>query len=128
MSVPIIRFSKKINTVENSRFCSEFVAMWIARDLIVALRQKLIMLGVPLDGPSVVICDNECVFNNKQLPLYTLDKKKNAVNYYVVRKAAAEGILWVGKEDTDTNLADLLKNIIGWKQQHKLLLFVLYLS
>ena len=37
MHAPIVWFSKKHNTVDRSTFGSEFVAMSIARDLIVAL-------------------------------------------------------------------------------------------
>ena len=41
MNAPIIWFSKKQNTAESSTFGSEFVALRIARDVIVALRYKL---------------------------------------------------------------------------------------
>ncbi len=34
-------------------------------------------------------------------------KKHNAINYHVVREAVATGILRVGKEDSETNLADI---------------------
>ena len=60
-NTPTIWLSKKQNTIESSIFSSEFVAMRIARDLIVALRYKLKMFVVPLDGPTDVICDNKGV-------------------------------------------------------------------
>jgi hypothetical protein len=128
MNAPIIWFSKKQNTVESSTFGSEFVALRIARDLIVALRYKLRMFGVPLDGPTDVMCDNQGVVNNASLPQSTLGKKHNAVNYHVVREAAAAGIIRVGKEDTETNLADLLTKLLGWQRRHKLLPNILYSS
>ena len=128
MNAPTIWFFKKQNTVESSTFGSKFVAMRIARDLIVALRYKLRMFGVPLDGPTDVMCDNQGVVNNTSLPQSTLGKKHNAVNYHVVREAAAASILRVGKEDTETNLADLLTKLLGWQRRHKLLLCVLYSS
>ena len=68
MSAPIIWFSKKQNTVESSTFGSEFVAMRTARYLIVALRYKLRMFGVPLDGPTYTMCDNQGVVKKKRLP------------------------------------------------------------
>ena len=40
--------------VERSKFGLEFEAMRITRDLIVALRYKLRMFGVPLGGPTDV--------------------------------------------------------------------------
>ena len=128
MNAPIIWFSKKQNTVESSTFGSEFVALRVARDLIVSLRYKLRMFGVPLDGPTDVMCDNKGVVNNTSLPQSTLGKKHNAVNYHVVREAAEAGILRVGKEDTETNLADLLTKILGWQRRHKLLPYILYSS
>ena len=38
MNAPVIWFSKNWNTLERSMFYSEFLAMWIPRDLIVMLR------------------------------------------------------------------------------------------
>ena len=55
---PIIWFSKKQNTVESSTFGSEFVALRIATEKIIALRYKLRMFGVPLDGPAQVFSDS----------------------------------------------------------------------
>lgn len=47
---PIIWFSKRQNTVETSTFGSEFVAMRISVELIEALRYKLRMFGIPIEG------------------------------------------------------------------------------
>ena len=91
-----------------------------------ALRYKLRMFGVPQYGPTDTMCDNQGVAKNTSLPQSTLGKKHNAVNYHVVREAAAGGILGVGKEDTETNLADLLTKILGWQRRHQLLLNILY--
>ena len=54
------------------------------------------MFGVPLDGPSDVMCDNQGVVNNTSFPQYILGKKHNAVNYHGVREVAEVGILRVG--------------------------------
>ena len=109
---PIIWFSKRQNTVEAATFGSEFVALRICKDLIVALRYKLRMFGVPIEGPTNVFCDNRGVVLNSSRPESTLQKKHNAINYHVVREAAAAGILRVGKEDGNTNLADLLTKVL----------------
>ena len=93
---PIIWYSKKQNTVESSSFGSEFVAMRTARDLIVALRYKLRMFGVPLDGPADVMCDNAGVVKNTSIPESTLSKRHNAINYHVIRESVAAGIKRVG--------------------------------
>ena len=41
-------------------------------------------------------------------PESTLSKKHNAIAYHLCREAVAAGIIRVAKEDTATNLADLL--------------------
>jgi len=57
-NAPIIFYSKRQNTVEAATFCSEFVALQICKELIVTLRYKLRMFGVPISGPCSVFCDN----------------------------------------------------------------------
>ena len=77
-----------------------------------ALRYKLRMFRIPIEGPKNVFCDNRGVFLNSSRPELTLQKKHNAINYHVVREAAAAGILRVRKEDVNTNLADLLTKVL----------------
>lgn len=120
-NTPIIWFSKKQNTVESSTFGSEFVALRVARDLIVALRYKLRMFGIPIDGPADVFCDNQGVVNNTTMPQSTLSKKHNAVNYHACREAACAGIWRIAKEDTETNLADLLTKTLSHNRRWTLL-------
>jgi hypothetical protein len=57
-NTPIIWHSRRQNTVETSTFGSEFVALRNARDLIVALRYRLRMFGIPINGPAKTYCDN----------------------------------------------------------------------
>jgi hypothetical protein len=112
---PILWLSRRQNTLETSTFGSEFVALRTARDLIMSMRYKLRMFGVPLDGPAMVFCDNQGVVKNSSIPESVSTKKHNAINYHAVREAAAAGILEVIKEDTQTNLADLFtKALHSW--------------
>jgi len=111
-NAPIIWFSKRQNTVECATFGSELVAQRICKDLIVALRYKLRMFGIPINGPANVFCDNRGVVKNLSIPESTLLKKHNSINYHAVREAAAAGILRVGKEDGDTNLSDILTKVV----------------
>ncbi len=118
---PIIFYSKQQNTVETSTFGSEFVAMRIAKELIVALKYKLRMFGVPIEGPANVYCDNQGVVKNTTLPESTLSKKHNAINYHTVREAVAAGIMRVAKEPTETNLANLFTKVLPRPQRNELL-------
>jgi hypothetical protein len=78
---PITWFSKRQNTVEASTFGSEFQAMKNAVEMIEAMRYKLRMLGVPIDGPTNIFCDNEAVYKNTSLPESTLKKKHHSIAY-----------------------------------------------
>jgi hypothetical protein len=123
---PILWLSRRQNTVETSTFGSEFVAMRTARDLIIAMRYKLRMFGVPIDGPAQVYCDNQGVVKNTSIPESVLSKKHNAINYHAVREAAAAGVLQVHKEDTETNLADLFTKVLHVERRKELIGSVLY--
>jgi hypothetical protein len=125
-NTPIIWHSRRQNTVETSTFGSEFVALRCARDLIVALRYKLRMFGIPINGPALVYCDNQGVVKNVTIPESVLSKKHNAINYHAVREAVAANILRVAKEDSSTNLADLLTKPLTEQRRVTLLRSILY--
>ena len=107
--------------MESSTFGSEFVAMRIAKDMTIALRYKLRMFGIPIDGAADVFCDNQGVVKNTSLPESVLSKKHNAINYHAVREAVAAGIMRVAKEDGETNLADLLTKSLNSPKRKRLL-------
>ena len=109
---PIIWYSKRQNTVETSTFGSEFVALRIAVELTEALRYKLRMFGIPIEGPTNVYCDNEAVTKNAIHPESTLKKKHNSIAYHRAREAVAAGTIRVTKEDGKTNLADVLTKLL----------------
>ena len=67
-------FSKRQNTVETSTFGSEFIAMKTVVEEMEALRYKLQMFGIPMEGPTNVFCDNEEVFKNTSILYSTLKK------------------------------------------------------
>ncbi|KAI2500467.1 Reverse transcriptase (RNA-dependent DNA polymerase) [Fragilaria crotonensis] len=125
-NAPILWFSKRQNTVESSSFGSEFVALRTAKDMIVALRYKLRMFGVPIDGPANVFCDNNGVVKNTTIPESMLAKKHNAINYHVIREAVAAKILRVGKEDGMTNLADLFTKVLTADRRRALCRHIMY--
>ena len=125
-NAPIIWFSKRQNTVESSSFGSKFVALRAAKDMVVALRYKLRMFGVPIDGPANVFCDNNGVVKNTTIPESMLTKTHNAINYHAIRKAVAAKILRVGKEDGMTNLADLFTKVLVADRRRALYKHVMY--
>lgn len=84
------------------------------------------MFGIPIDGPAHVYCDNQGVVKNVTMPESVLSKKHNAINYHAVREAVAAGILRVAKEDTTTNVADLLTKPLTEQRRVTLLRAILY--
>ena len=90
---PIYWYSKKQNTVESSTFSSEFVALKTAVELIISLRYKLRMIGVPLEEPSRILCDNEAVYKSASFADSVLRKKHNSIAYHRVREAVATGYM-----------------------------------
>ena len=126
-NAPIIWFSKRQNTVESSSFGSEFVALCVAKEMVVlALRYKLRMFGVPIDGPANVFCDNNGVVKNTTIPASMLAKKHNAINYHAIHEAVAAKILRVGKEDGMMNLADLFTKVMTADRRRALCKHVMY--
>ena len=104
---PVTWFSRRQHTVETSTFGSEFITMKTAVEHVEALRYKLRMFGIPMEGPTNVFCDNEAVFKNTSIPDSTLKKKHTSICYHWAREAVATCTMRVAKEGTATNLADL---------------------
>ena len=94
---PIHWYSKRQPTVETSTFGAEFRALKTAVELTEALRYKLRMFGVPIDGPTSIFCDNEAVYKNTVLPESTLNKKHHSIAYHRCREAVAAKTVRVAK-------------------------------
>ncbi len=120
-NAPISVFSKRQNTCESSTYGSELVAMRIARDQISALQIKLKCFGVPIDGATNLICDNNAVVKNISLPESTLAKKHNAINFHIIHESVAAKIIRVGKEDTTMNIADVFTKLVPFTRKQELL-------
>ena len=73
-----------------------------------------------------MLCDNAGVVKNTSIPESVLTKRHNAINYHVVRESAAAGILRVGKEDGETNLADAFTKILPLARRKSLFSKILY--
>jgi hypothetical protein len=107
-NMPIEWVSKRQKTVETSTYGSELVASCIATDMIVEYRYKFRMLGIPIDGPSLMLGDNASVITSTTTPSSPLRKKHNAVAYHRVREAIAAGIVKFAKIDLTENLSNCL--------------------
>ena len=110
-------FTKRQNTVKSSKFGAEFVALRIVIELIISMRYKLQMIGIPIDGAANVFCDNDSVYKNESFAEYRLKKKHKSICFHRTRECMDSNIIIVHKFDTEDNLADLLtKSLPSWKR------------
>jgi hypothetical protein len=110
---PMCWYSKRQNTIESSTFGSEFVALKIAVEMNEALRYKLRMMGIPIDGETNCFCDNKSVVNNATIPQSTLHKKHNFVAYHKVRESVAMRAIRIAHEKGQHNLSDVLTKFLA---------------
>ena len=76
-------FSKRKNSVETSTFRSEFTMLKQAAKMVKALRYKLKMFGVPIEGPTYMFFDNEAVYKNSITPESVLIKRHHSISYHM---------------------------------------------
>ena len=82
-------------------------------EMVEALRYKLIMFGVPIDGPTSIFCDNEEVYQNTVGPESALSKNHHSISHHSCREAVAAKTVQVAKEGTAHNLEDLFTNLLA---------------
>ena len=123
---PVLWCSKRQNSVETSTFGSEFMALKTAVELSEGILYKLRMMGIGVEMPMHMRCDNKSVVYNTSNPASTLKKKSNSVAYHFVREKAAAEIIDVEHECTDTNLADILTKILIGEKRDTMTKMILY--
>ena len=69
-------------------------------------------MGVEVDGPTNLFCDNEAVVTNTTRPESTLKKKHNTIAYHRAHEAQVAGVVRIAKEDGTTNLADFFTKLL----------------
>ena len=90
------------------------MAARVATELIMEMRYNLRMIGVPLEGPALLLGDNMSVVLNTTVPSSVLKKKHCAIGYHRVREAIAAKILRFAHIPSETNIADVLtKPLVG---------------
>ena len=90
-------------------------------EMIAALRYNLRMFGVPIDGSTDILCDNEAVYKNASKPEYQLRKKHHSISYHMSREAVTSGACMMAKEDTKTNFSDLFTKVLPQPRRELLL-------
>lgn len=123
---PILWFSKKQTTIETSSFGSEFQALKVGMELLLGLRYKIRMMGIPLEGYAHIKVDNMSVVKNTSVPESQLKKKSNSIAYHFVRQQVAADVGRISYEPTNSNIADMLTKVQSGKARHEFAQMVLF--
>ena len=75
-------------------------------------RYKLCMMGVDLNGPSMIFGDNTSVITNSQNPDSTLNKTSNLICYHTVSESVTMGESVISHIRSDEDWANLLAKIL----------------
>ena len=105
---PIDWFSKKQATAETATYGSEYVAARTCIEQIIALRNTLRYLGVPVIGPSYMFGDNDSVVNSSTKIDAKLHKRHIALSFHRVRESIAADICHFFHLSGQFNPADIL--------------------
>ncbi|HSN65751.1 MAG TPA: reverse transcriptase domain-containing protein, partial [Fusibacter sp.] len=111
---PIQWFSKRQNNVETATYGSEFMAARQATEQIMDIRYTLLMMGIPIDGPSWLFGDNQSVITSSNIPESTLNKRHNALSYHRVRECIASKIMYFIHIASKYNPSDFLTKALGF--------------
>ena len=95
-------------------------------ELLLGLRYKVRMMGIPLEGYAYVKVDNMSVVKNSSVPESQLKKKSNSIAYHFVRQIVAADVARISYEPGETNLADMLTKIQSGTTRKRLAKWVLF--
>ena len=113
---PVKWISKHQKTVETSTYSAELVAGKVATELILEYRYLIRMMGTDLDGPAMMLGDNNSVVLNCTMPNSVLKKKASAVAHHRIRETIAAGIMKFAHIPSSHNYADILTKPVSGQQ------------
>ena len=111
--------SKKQTSIESSTFGSEFIAMKQCCEYLRGLRYKMRMMGISIDGPSLIQGDNQSVLANTTIPDSALKKKNQSIAYHFVREGCARDEWRTTYVKSDLNESDLLTKQLPHGEKRK---------
>ena len=109
-------WTKKQATVATSTFESEYDAGRTMVEQLVAERNYLRYLGVPINEISYGFGDNQSMINGSVMPTGKLHKRHVSLSYHRVREAVAAGYLQMFHVEGATNPSDILSKHWSYSQ------------
>ena len=90
------------------------------------IRYKLLMMGLPLTGPTYLYGNNMSVIYNTSRPGLTLKKKSNSICYHAVREAVASGECLTTHCKTGDNYSDMMTKVLYEQKKQDNVARILY--
>ena len=84
------------------------------------------MIGVPLEGPAMLLGDNMSVVLNTTVPSSVLKKKHCAIGYHRVREAIAGKVIKFAHIRSEKNIADIMTKPLGNRTFYSLVKPILF--
>jgi len=84
------------------------VAARIACELILEVRYCLQMMGVPMDGPALMLGNNLSIIVSTTIPSSTLKKKHQAICYHRIWECVAANVVQFVHVSLKDNLSDCM--------------------
>ena len=94
-------------------------------EVINGLQYNLRMMGFTLDREISVYCENSLVVKFSTMPESTL-RKYNSICYHLVRESCSIREISIGYKPSETNIVDVLTNIVLKKMKKNLIQKVVY--
>jgi len=124
---PIDWFSKKQSTVNTATYGAEGDAARTAIEQQRSNKLTLMYLGVPIDGPALLLGDNKTIVDNTTTPHGKLHKRHLMLSYHYVRESIASGSYKYAFVSGKDNLSDILSKHWSYNDVWPLLQSVLFL-
>lgn len=113
--------SKKQNTVSRSSAETEYCAMATTACEITWLRNLLTDIGLVINQPSTLYCDNQAAFHIAANPLYHERTKHIDIDCHFVREKLRSNVLYTSRIQTRQQPDDIFTKALGSDQHHYLL-------
>ena len=109
---PIDWFSKNSLVLSLPLMDLSLLLQGLAQTRLLQMRYMLRMIGVYVEGPSMMFGDNLSVTNSASIPEDTLNKRHTALSYHRVREAIATKVLKFHHISSKEYPADLLTKFL----------------
>ena len=94
-------------------YASEFCPLRKVIEVLRGIRYALRSLGIIVQDPTVIYCDNRSVCSNAEIANSFLKKRHVGIAYHMCREAVAAKVARIKRITSKSNRADILAKILG---------------